>query len=230
MSNIEYYIPTDDTKFDIFQNILLSAVSNHYVSWEIPVEEIEKLKELQKTWKELRIKTFSPYHRTHQDVKLKNENKKAYLGLIRTFVKQWIQKNQKMADSDRVRAGFKLNARSIPPKYTPPPHLIPDVLMKYMENSEVRIRLIPPKKRSRYGLIKKTGKPDNVEYIQLVYDIGEHKGGPTECRFRVMLTKMFTTLYFDPADAGKLVTLYARYMNHKHEPGPWCSVKIFRIR
>ncbi|MBL0310879.1 MAG: hypothetical protein IPP77_14780 [Bacteroidetes bacterium] len=227
MNKFNYTIPTSDPEFDKFQSAVLYRLIGRTRNWQIPDEEVEKLVALQKSWKEYRIKTFGKHHCTHNDVKRKNEIKKEFVKLLRDFIKTWIAGNLKMTDIDRMTAGFKLIPK--PRTFIPPPYQIPELTIKYIENFQVRVRVKPPYARPRAG-VKKTGKPKDVEFIHIVYDIGEHQGGPSECRFRLMLSKMYTDIFFDAADEGKKVAMYARYMNEKHEPGNWSSMKIFWIR
>lgn len=227
MSNFDYTVPTGDAEFDKFQNTLHFRLNTYGKKWELPEADWQKLKDHQVLWKEYRIKTFSRYHRTAADVKRKNEIKREYVTALRAFIKEWIDKNPKLTEMDRLMAGFKKKLKE--PTTLPPPIIFPDLRIKQEEPLQVRVRSLPLSRRSRGGG-KKTGMPQYMKYLQLVYDIGPHEGGPTECRFRVMLTKMFTTLYFDAADSGKPVTIYARYLNKNNEPGPWCMKRSFFIR
>jgi len=68
-------------------------------------------------------------------------------------------------------------------------------------------------------------KPDNVAFCELWYQIGgTAPATPTDCNESANISRSHAPLQFAPADRGKAVYVFARWVNRNGKTGPWSGM------
>jgi hypothetical protein len=68
-------------------------------------------------------------------------------------------------------------------------------------------------------------KPDNVAFCEINYKIDVPlPSGPEECPDEVNISRSHTAIVFTPAQRGKVVNGYARWVNKNGKIGPWSGL------
>jgi len=64
-------------------------------------------------------------------------------------------------------------------------------------------------------------KPTNVAFLELVYNVNAPAVTPEDCTQRTNISRSRETLVFEPAQRGKVVNAFARWINRNGKTGPW---------
>ena len=67
-------------------------------------------------------------------------------------------------------------------------------------------------------------KPANVAFLELVYNVDAPAATPDDCSLRNNVTRSHESIVFSPAQRGKSVNAFARWVNRNGKFGPWSGL------
>jgi hypothetical protein len=67
-------------------------------------------------------------------------------------------------------------------------------------------------------------KPANVAFLELVYNVNAPATTPDDCSQRNNVTRSHESIVFTPAQRGKTVYAFARWVNRNGKFGPWSGM------
>lgn len=156
-----------------------------------------------------------PATKTTVTVADKNTTKFAMLSVVRGYA-QRIAVNPGVGDSDKIALG--LNLHGTPPTPVPPPVTIPllSLLGATPLNFTLRFadELTPDKRAKPFGAVRL----DTFVTVDTT-----PKTDPTVALYYAGFTVQPANITFNPADAGKVATIWGRWANRRGQPGPWSS-------
>lgn len=163
----------------------------------------------------------NPATRTTPAIADKDVKKAAMLIVVRQYAQQV---RNDVAVSDELKLGLGINIPD--PSRTPVPVPVTQPLLNVIAATPgvLTVRFadaLSPDSRS---------KPDGAAGLQLFTAVGTTATeDPETAQFSGVFTAQPIALPFDAADAGKIASLFARWMNAKGEVGPWSNGTTFRI-
>ncbi|WP_243348297.1 hypothetical protein [Parabacteroides sp. FAFU027] len=211
------YIPQSDAEYDIWQDNLVLIVLASAAGWGIPTEDVQEVTDAQSFWKTAFAKASNKQNRTSADVAAKEDARKGYDKVLRTFIAQWLASNTKVTDSDRIRMG--LSVKSTTRTATPKPSSAP------VGNIDFSVRLQHLLHFFDESTPRSKAKPTGVHGCEIYYKIdGASPTDESEMIFVATSTATPFTINFEGKHAGKIVYYRFRWVNSRGERGPWSSV------
>lgn len=162
---------------------------------------------------------IDPSTRTPVTVAAKDSAKASALAVVRPFAVN-ISLNPGVLDADKTAIG--VTVRSLVPTPIPAPVDAPVLAIGAWTPGVLKGGY------SVDGVVGKS-KPFGVIGVELWASVGvAHVGDPAACTFRGTVTKSPFRLSFQPADVGKAVTLFARFVTRSGpagvaQVGPWSA-------
>lgn len=163
----------------------------------------------------------NPATKTVTTVATKNNTKQAALAVVRVYAQQ-IAHNAGVADADKLALG--LNLPNTSPSPIPAPTSSPLLTIIGATPGQLTIRFADsntPDKRS---------KPQGATQMQLFVQTATTVGtDPADASFYAAVTKQPFAVNFDPGDAGKMATMWARWQTRTGLTGPFSLAASFVI-
>lgn len=163
----------------------------------------------------------NPSTKTVTTVATKNNTKNAALAVVRTYAQQ-IAHNAGVTDGNKLALG--LNLPNTSPSPIPAPTSSPLLTVIGATPGQLTIRYADsntPDKRS---------KPQGVTQMQLYVLVATTVGDdPSAASFYGAVTKQPFAVSFEPADAGKIATMFARWQTRTGLVGPFSLAASFVI-
>ena len=211
------YIPKANAEYHVWQFNLIDILLTNATSWGIPEEVITALKAAQARWTAAFEKASNKQNRTAADVITKKEAGDDFTREIRNTVQQWLVRNPKVTDADRVRMG--INVRSTTHTPVPAPSTYPMGSVDFSRRLQHTISFY------EQASAHSNAKPDGVTGCEIYLKVdGEAPKNVEEMNFQGTCSASPFVMKFDSAKAGKIAWYWLRWVNRKGEPGPWSMV------
>ena len=210
------YVPSPDYEFDQWSNTLMSYLSSRYLTYNVPQEFYMHVSGLRNIWSEKYAAAIMPTTRTSAAIIEKKNARSALEKDIRQMVREYLNHNHMITESDREQMGltiYKKNRTPVPPPTTAPECHIDRAMLRCLK---IHFRDAGSKSRAKppgiHGAEIKWGFSDSpdISANQLINSSFD--------------TRSPLTLEFDQADRGKYVYFCLRWENTRGEKGPWGEI------
>ena len=211
------YIPKTDADFHLWQVNFVEIVVANATAWGIPADDVATIKTKQTVWTPAFEKASNKQNRTSADVTAKNTAGDDYIKTIRDFTQQWLARNPKVTDADRVRMGVTVRSNSH--AATPPPDSAP------IGTIDFSVRLQHTLSFYDQASAHSNAKPEGVSGCEIYLKIdGEAPVSVDEMHFQGTCSASPFVVKFDATKAGKTAYYWLRWVNRKGETGPWSTI------
>lgn len=158
---------------------------------------------------------INPSTRTPATIAAKDSAKGAMLPILR-FYAQTIKLNQGVSNADKIALGIHINDAG--PTPVPVPTTSPALTIDFQTHLRAVLRARDQTTPTS------NAKPFGVVGGEVVCSVGTTVAtDPDVAPFKRIQTKTPFDLNFDPADQGKIATVWERWFNRKGELGPWST-------
>jgi hypothetical protein len=218
MSNETYCIPAGPTaRYDFQRNAITLCVANA-AKWTIPETELTAIAALRTVY-ELKYGVASNSNTQSPAATAAREAAWKPLGSALTDLYDHHILNNPAISADE-KESLNVNFRSGgggPP--TPAPTSTPVVRLMCEEISVLHVIY------SDSGSTGTHSKPANVAFCELCYKVGDTPPAViAECTERYNITRSHEGIVFAPAQRGKTIYTYARWVNKNGKFGPWSNM------
>ena len=211
------YIPKTDAEYNVWQFNLIDILSENATAWGIPAEVITSLKATQARWTAAYDKASNKQNRTAADVITKNEAGGDFTKEIRDTVQQWLVRNPKVTDADRVRMGITVRSNNHTP--VPAPESFP------VGSVDFSVRLQHTISFYDQASAHSNAKPEGVTGCEIYLKAdGEAPKSVEEMNLQGTCSASPFVVKFDATKTGKIAWYWLRWVNRKGETGPWSTV------
>ncbi|MBP1640473.1 MAG: hypothetical protein H6Q17_2056 [Bacteroidetes bacterium] len=210
------FVPRSDTKFNIWQNNLISETETNGPNWGIVSESIAPLKPLQAKWISVFTVACNKQNRTSADVQAKDDARYDFEPALRSFVAEYLTSNSKVSDADRTRLG--LNVRSESRTSSPVPDSCPVGRIDFSARQQHTIHF------SDEATPTSRAKPDGVHGCEIWMKVGEAPASVADLTYLTTDTATPYVVTFNESDAGKTAYYRLRWVNTRNERGPWSAL------
>lgn len=211
------YIPSIEADLNVWQFNLIEFITANATAWGIPPEEVAALKASQARWTAAYDKASNKQNRTAADVQTKNDARASFTKDIRDMVQQWLARNSKVTDADRVKMG--INVRTGSHTSTPAPETFPIGTIDFSIRMQHSITFYD--QMSAHS----NAKPEGVSGCEVYMKIGgDAPKSVDEMHFQGTCSASPYVVKFTAAQAGNTVYYWLRWVNRKGETGPWSTV------
>jgi hypothetical protein len=213
MTRQKDYMPSKDSEFDTLQSNVYGTATSNATQWLIPKEVITSLDPFRLRWNNAYTVYLNPAARTKAVTREKNDAKKEYRSMLRTFIQGQIMHNPLVSDAARISMGLPVYDRKptqvVPPKTRPDMDIIFSQILKHFIHV-------------RDSESKSAGKPKHV----IGFELWRRIGGDTTPKYDEMTLVEVATrsphkVEYTSVDRGTLVWYAARWVNTRGEKGPW---------
>lgn len=164
---------------------------------------------------------INPGTHTPATVAAKDSAKGAMLPILR-FYAQTIKLNQGVSNADKIALGIHINDAG--PTPIPVPTTAPALTIDFQTHLGAQLRVRDQTTPTS------NAKPFGVQGGEMVATVGVAvTTDPDVAPFKRIQTKTPVQLTFDPADVGKICTVWERWFNRKGELGPWSTSVNFVV-
>jgi hypothetical protein len=207
------YMPVNDGEFDTLQNNVYTTSARNAAQWLIPSVVIAGLDAPRARWNAAITLYNSPKTRTSAVTQEKNDAKKAYTAVLRTFIQGQLRHNDRVSDGDLRSMGLSVYDYT-PTKVLPPASRIElDVDFGEIMQHTIRVRDSESRRRA---------KPPHVIGFELWRHIGDHtQPSIDELQLTGLVVSSPYILKYTDAERRKTVWYAARWVNTRGEKGPW---------
>lgn len=210
------YIPTNDAEFNNWQTNLIDVVSANAESWGIPADTVTAVKAKQTTWVGAYAKASNKQNRTQADVIAKKDAEEDFSKTLRALVQQWLARNPKISDADRVRMDITVRNNTHTP--VPPPESFP------VGTVDFSVRLQHSISFYDQASAHSNAKPEGVTGCEVYLKVdGDAPKSVDEMHFQGTCSASPFVVKFDTSKAGKTAYYWLRWVNRKGETGPWSN-------
>lgn len=208
------FIPRGDADFNNWQANLLTQVNDGADGWGIPADNVAVLTDKQTVWAAAYGKANNRQNRTPADVQAKDDSRKDYTSVLRSFNAQWLANNSRISDADRERMG--LTVKSGTRTATSVPSTSPAGSVDFSNRLRHTIHFYDE------ATPHTKAKPAGVHGCEIWAKVGgEAPKAASELAYLATDTATPYVLDFDGADAGKTVYYWLRWVNSRNQQGPW---------
>ena len=208
------YIPSNDIKFDMWQQNLLDIIKENKVVWELKTDRVATLESKQAVWNAAHSKATNKNDRTLADIMGKTTALKDYKNELRGFVSEYLAKSSLVSNSDRTRMGLtvKSTTRTASPLPTTHPLAIVDFSVRMQHTLCLSDSATPLRK----------AKPTGIIGCEVWVKIGgEPPKDATELSYTAICTSNYYLAKYSGNQAGLTVYYWLRWVNTRGERGPW---------
>ena len=210
------YIPKTDAKYNVWQSNLIFIILENATAWGIPEEVVALLQAAQANWNAAYDKASNKQNRTLADVVTKNEAGDDFTKAIRDVAQQWLVRNPKVTDGDRVRMGITIRSNSRTP--VPAPESFP------VGSVDFSVRLQHTISFYDQASAHSNAKPEGVTGCEIYLKAdGEAPKSVEEMNFQGTCSASPFVVKFEAAKIGKIAWYWLRWVNRIGEPGPWST-------
>jgi hypothetical protein len=217
-------IPEKDYDFHVFQRVLIKNVKKNLAAWHIPAAEFQPLSNMSGLWEAKWKIANNRFTRTTVTIENKTTVRKKYEAALRVFIKRWIRPNPFMDSADQ--ASCKLKPLKTKRSRSSKPRTIPILSFKISTWTRLKITF-----RASYGDPGSSfrGKPEGIARVEFAYSIGIEPASPADCKLFVSATRNPYIMAFEATDAGKMLFIFARWVNTANVAGMWSKPYEVRI-
>ena len=210
------YVPKTDAKYDDWQFNLIEIIIENATLWGVPPEVVTSLKANQARWAAAYGKASNKQNRTSADVITKDQAGDDFTKEIRNVVQQWLVRNPKVSDGDRVRMGISVRNNTRTP--VPPPSTFP------IGSIDFSLRLQHTISFSDQASAHSNAKPEGAIGCEIYVKVGaEAPKNVEEMNFLGTCTASPFLMKFDSTKVGETAWYWLRWVNRKGETGPWSA-------
>lgn len=208
------YIPSNDIKFDVWQQNLLYIVTENKAIWELKADRLATLESKQAVWNTAFSKATNKNDRTSADIMGKSTALSDYKKEIRGFVSEYLAKSSLISDGDRTRMG--LTVKSGTRTASPLPATYPLAIVDFSVRMQHTLRL------SDSATPLRKAKPTGIIGCEVWVKIGgEAPKDASELSYTAICTGNYYVAKYDGNQAGLTVYYWLRWVNTRGERGPW---------
>lgn len=208
------YIPSNDIKFDVWQQNLLYIVTENKAIWELKADRLATLESKQAVWNTAFSKATNKNDRTSADIMGKSTALSDYKKEIRGFVSEYLAKSSLISDGDRTRMG--LTVKSGTRTASPFPSTYPLAIVDFSVRMQHTLRL------SDSATPLRKAKPTGIIGCEVWVKIGgEAPKDASELSYTAICTGNYYVAKYDGNQAGLTVYYWLRWVNTRGERGPW---------
>lgn len=209
------YIPASDSGLDAWATNFDSIVAVDFATLGVTAPEAAALTAATTAYHDALVAATDPGTRTPVTVAAKNTAKAALLATARPLA-QRIAINPAIDDETKIDLG--LNPHNSLPTPISPPITFPVVDILQATPGQIKIQYrdseTPDSKAKPYGVV----------HMERWVTIGTTIAvDPTNAVYYGPATKSPDFLTFDAGDAGKIATIFCRWVNRNAQIGPWSS-------
>jgi hypothetical protein len=209
------YIPGNDEEFNILQNNVYTTAAANATQWLIPPQFINDLGIPRDRWEMALAAYRNPATRTHAVTQEKNDSRKAYEPMLRTFIQGQIMHNSKVSNAARLDMGLHVYDQT--PTTPPAPGSRPEVEVDFSQILKHTIHV-------RDSEMKGTGKPKHV----IGFELWRRIGGDSEPAFEEMelvevVMRSPHTVEYTSAQRRQIAWYATRWINSQGK-GPWSEI------
>lgn len=215
------YIPTRDVDLVPWADNFSTLITANPALYGLQASDALAIAALVTAYDDAYTIATNPATRTPSTVAAKDSAKGALLPELR-FYAQTIKLNQGVSNADKIALGIHINdAGPTPiPVPTTAPALTIEAQTHLTSKMRVRDQSTPTSNAKPFGVLG--GEVVTTVGVAVTAD-------PDAALFRQIQTKTPFTLSFDPADVGKVCTVWERWFNRKGELGPWSTAVNFVV-
>jgi len=220
------YVPRKDAVFNEWQQNLVSLVTANQVAWAIPAAIVAALNAPKTLFETKYAAALNPENRTRAQVQAKNDALKAYKAILRQLVEGALVNNPLVSNEQRHLLRIPIYDKN--PTPAPIPTTIPGVTVSATSGDRLVLRY--EQEGGKEGTSKKRAKPEHISHLEFIYKVGEPAPtSPDDCNKRAEISRIPYYFNFLPADSGKRLYWFARWVNTRHQPGPWTLMGSINI-
>lgn len=211
------YIPKPDADFHVWQFNLIEFIAQYATTWGIDPDVVTSLKANQARWTAAYDKASNKQNRTSADVMTKNEASESYVKEIREVVQQWLARNSKVSDADRVKMG--ITVRSGSHTSIPAPDSFPVGIVDFSMRLQHTVTFYDQ------ASAHSNAKPDGVTGCEIYLKVdGDAPKSVEEMNFQGTCSASPFVIKFAAQQIGKTAYYWLRWVNRKGETGPWSTM------
>lgn len=218
MSKETYSIPTGPTARYDFQRNVIEICTTNATAWKISTDRITKIIPLQSDYL---LKYGVANNRSTQSPSATAAREAAWAPLeaaLCDLFEQELLNNDDIPADGKNSLGIHVSAvgGGTP---APAPTTTPMVTLTAEEISVLHVVFSDSASPASHS------KPANVAFCELVYKVdAPAPATPTDCPERANITRSHESVVFSPAQRGKTVYAFARWINRNGKVGPWSGL------
>lgn len=217
------YIPARDVDLVTWADNFAALITADPATYGLTAGDASTIQGLVDTWDTAYFDAVNPSTRTPMTVADKNTAKLAMLPVVRAYASQ-IRLNPGVTNADKVALGLNLPNNS--PAPIPAPATMPVITV--VQNQPLRTLL---KFRDELASPTSRAKAPGSIGLELHATVGTAPADdPDASPYRGTFSKVPFFIDWDPADAGKVVTFFGRWINragtigiNQAQTGPWST-------
>lgn len=221
------YLPSREADLDVWLENFSALIAAGPSSYGLTDEDAEEIAVAVEAWHSAFTIATSPATRTQPAVATKNRARAAALIIVRRYAAS-IRADSSLSAALKINLGLQPPPPALTggpaPAPIPAPATYPVLSFTAMRPGMQRLRIADaatPNKRAR---------PRGTVGLLLFRAVGaEPARNPAEAAFLALVTRAEFESVFTPADHGQTATYFARWTNHKGEPGPWSPPAVMPI-
>lgn len=215
------WIPTKDDALDPFLNNFQTLIAATPANYGLVASDATAITAAYTAWHTAYLAAINPSTRTTATIETKNLQKANVLLVVRRYAAT-IRANHGI--SNALKIGLGIHIPDTAPTPVPPPSTYPLLTIDSFNLGKLELHA------ADQNTPDKKARPAGTSGLLLFSSVADEPAStPTGLEFNAFLTRPKFENTFDPADAGKTVTYFARWTNGKGELGPWSPPVSIRI-
>ena len=213
------YIPPREDAFNEWQTNFGVVLTPNIAAWGIPIAAADDLTKQKAAYeKAYEVANMGKQNtRTKQQIQAKDDATVAYKASLRLFVKNYLAFNTLVEDQERLALGItvrdKVRTRS------ERPNSVPDLFCTTASGNRI---IVTVRQQPNSDGRNRRGKPADADGFQLALSMGINPPPEAEdCTNKILYTKSPVEIISLPSEAGKTLTVYARWIGKTGQPGLW---------
>jgi hypothetical protein len=214
---MSHFVPRNTAAFNVWQGILVTAISAKHTVFGIPPEEMRKIETVQARWTAAFTAAENPATRTKGSVREKQEARKEYESGLRRLIRAYVAYNPAVTDKEREDMGLPVYGRTHTP--VPVPATRPEFNIDPVDFRRLKIDF---RDMGSTGKAKPCGSSGAVIACAVLdappVDVGDLVRS-------VLATRTPHILEFLESERGKTVYVALCWQNSKGQRGPWSEIE-----
>lgn len=214
MSKETYSIPTGPSTCYDYQKAIINLCAANAAAWGIPAAKITSISDFSADYE---LKYNVSNNRSTQSPAATAAREASWIpvkeGLIDLF-NHYLLNNDDIAPEDKEALHIHLTGGG-GGTLAPAPTTTPIISLTAEEISVLHVIYADSASPASHS------KPAGVAFCEMVCKIGELPASPTECTDRYNISRSHESIVFTPAQRGKTLYGFARWVNKNGRLGPW---------
>ncbi len=215
------YLSMPQGEFFAWEQNFLEVATPKAVTWGVPPAQMAELNSGQTAYEDAYNagNKSKKGTRTGEQTQTLNEKTKSFKGLIRAFVKQFLNGNPAVTPTDRKALGITVYKTFRSASETP--KSVPDIFIESLTGS--RLKITARQQPDALGRASR-GKPKEAAEFEVALWPGDNPPPNGDlCLIKVQSKRSPTIVNMNPSDAGKSVYGWGRWIGHKKQLGAWSA-------